>query len=117
MNWWKIDEANPTGPRVFSHVAAHAADGYELEPGERWTSSIHMLRAASRILLEIVGVRVERLQNISEADALSEGITYDRLPNNGLDPTRARTWYRGLWETINGAGSYSTNPWVWVCGI
>lgn len=76
--------------------------------------SIHMPRWASRITLEVTGVRVERLQDISEQDALSEGITYHDLPNNGLDPMRARTWFRGLWESINGPGSWALNPYVWV---
>ena len=82
--------------------------------GLKWRPSIHMPRAASRITLEVTGVRVERLQDISEADALEEGITYNDLPNNGLDPRRARTWYHRLWESINGPGSWEANPWVWV---
>lgn len=81
---------------------------------QKWTPSIHMFRADSRILLEIVSVRVERLSEISETNALAEGITYSQLPENPQDDQRARTWYRGLWEQINGAGSWSANPWVWV---
>lgn len=76
--------------------------------------SIFMPHHASRITLEVAGVRVERLQDISEADALEEGITYNDLPNNGLDPRRARTWFRGLWASINGSESWEANPWVWV---
>ena len=81
---------------------------------QKWTPSIHMFRADSRILLEIVSVRVERLSEISETNAMAEGITYSQLPENPQDDQRARTWYRGLWEQINGAGSWSANPWVWV---
>lgn len=111
MNWWKLDPANPEGPRLFSHVAAYAADGYELEPGERWIPSIHMLRAASRILLEITAVRVERLQDISEADALAEGVPHSlNLPGGRF----ARENFEHLWWTINGDGSWESNPWVWV---
>lgn len=111
MNWWKLDPANPEGPRLFSHVAAYAADGYELEPGERWIPSIHMLRAASRILLEITAVRVERLQDISEADALAEGVPHSlNLPGGRF----ARENFKHLWWTINGDGSWESNPWVWV---
>jgi hypothetical protein len=92
--------------------------------------SIFMPRWASRITLEITGVRVERLQDISAADALSEGIkiTVDRetkvplmrltgkfppalyIKGNGLVIAE----YASLWETINGAGSWAANPWVWV---
>nr|WP_294864392.1 hypothetical protein [uncultured Pseudogulbenkiania sp.] len=67
-----------------------------------------MPHQASRILLEIVSVRVERLQDISEADAIAEGGPVDH-PNG-----TACSWYQQLWEQINGAGSWSTNPWVWV---
>ena len=84
------------------------------EYGVVWTPSIHMPRWAARIVRDIVGVRVERLQDISEADALEEGVTYNDLPNNGLDPRRARTWYRGLWNTINGPKSWDANPPVIV---
>ncbi|MDN7814854.1 hypothetical protein [Burkholderia vietnamiensis] len=124
LAWWKLDEANPAGPRVFSHVAAYAADGYELEPGERWIPSIHMLRAASRITLEITDVRAERLQEISEADALAEGseaicITFRDDADGKPHLIKSlggpyRDGYRILWEQINGAGSWDANPWVWA---
>lgn len=108
LNWWKRDEANPDGPRVFSHVAAYAADGYELQLGEKWIPSIHMLRAASRITLEIKGVRIERLREISESDAASEGTSLDYLHDTH------RAAFRELWHSINGADSWNANPWVWI---
>jgi len=86
--------------------------------GEPWRPSIHMPRWASRITLEITSVRVERLQDISEADAMAEGIPADLLP---LDVARmpypssiAAGRYAALWESINGPGSWDANPWVWV---
>jgi hypothetical protein len=69
--------------------------------------ALFMPRVASRILLEVVDVRVERLQDISAADAVEEGI----LPATAPDPVLA---YRGVWEGINGAGSWDANPLVWV---
>lgn len=82
----------------------------KLRPG------IHMPRWASRILLEITGVRVERLQDISEADALAEGsfiwAREQDTPVRDLD--EARLVYHQLWEEINGPGSWDANPWVWV---
>lgn len=73
----------------------------------RWRPSIHMPRFASRITLEITGVRVERLQEISEDDARSEGWH----PEDGQGPCE---WYEDLWNTIHGPDSWSANPWVWV---
>lgn len=68
--------------------------------------SIHMPRKASRIQLEITGIRVERLQDISEEDAVAEGWP--------LDDTDPKQWYAALWESINGDGSWEANPFVWV---
>ena len=79
---------------------------------KKWTPAIHMPRAASRIDLEITGVRVERLQDISDADLAAEGI--QELIAAGVDHDgTARDTYRVLWEALNGAGSWAANPWVW----
>lgn len=77
---------------------------------------IHMPRWASRITLEVTGVRVERLQDISEEDARAEGVdTFDDvLGDDGATPASARRVYARLWDHINGAGSWEANPWVWV---
>ncbi len=82
----------------------------------RWTPSIHMSREASRILLEITSVRVERLQEISEADAQAEGVCGVDW-GHGMDyggKACYRKPYQQLWESINGPGSWDANPWVWV---
>ncbi len=76
----------------------------------RVVPSIHMPRWASRLLLEITAVRVERLQDISRGDAMEEGCPFKNIAN-GDDP---RAWYRDLWGQINGPGSWDANPWVWV---
>jgi hypothetical protein len=97
----------------------------------RWKPSIHMPRAASRILLEIAGVRVERLQDISEQDAIAEGIEgryHPAAPNlwtwRDYDSKKERFSYgtavypksvfRKLWQSINGPESWAQNPWCWV---
>lgn len=79
--------------------------------GEHWTPSIHMPRRASRIDLEIVGVRVERLQDITEGDALAEGV--GAAPEDAFDS--ARQEFASLWNHINGdRATWESNPWVWV---
>jgi hypothetical protein len=82
-------------------------------PGFRWRPSIHMPRWASRITLEVTGVRVERLVDISEADAIREGVSADKYAYKGLDRAYSRA-FSDLWENINGPGSWEANPWVWV---
>jgi hypothetical protein len=72
-----------------------------------------MPRWASRITLEIVSVRVERLHEISEEDAIAEGFPNPEGMNRQY-PDRARYWYKNLWESIHGIGSWNANPWVWV---
>ncbi|KSF13122.1 hypothetical protein AO935_24315 [Pseudomonas aeruginosa] len=85
----------------------------------RWRPSIHMPRWASRILLEITAVRVERLQDISEEQARAEGVrdagegSFDVEDSKhfAADP---RESFASLWSSINGESSWDANPWVWV---
>ena len=81
-----------------------------------WKPSIHMPRWASRITLEITGVRVERLQDISPEDCWAEGIQEmrDAGDENGELRGSVKQDYQALWESINGPGSWNANPWVWV---
>ncbi|WFV98103.1 hypothetical protein NFJ54_19450 [Klebsiella aerogenes] len=75
-----------------------------------WRPSIHMPRWASRILLEITNVRVERLKSISDGDAIREGCsTADMKSGDCVADVFAR-----LWASIYGAESWNANPWVWV---
>ena len=104
------------GPFVYA-----ATDSVQHRLGEKWKPSIFMPRYASRITLEITNVRVERLNDINEADALAEGI--HKLPAlrggycqiDGGTPIAGTPviGYRNLWEQINGKGSWDLNPWVW----
>ncbi|CAN7406623.1 hypothetical protein LJR074_002569 [Acidovorax sp. LjRoot74] len=89
------------------------------EGAKGWRPSIHMPRWASRITLEITRVRVERLQDISDADCVAEGC--GALPSAIGCPmtsvpgeTVPRTMFRALWESINGPASWAANPWVWA---
>lgn len=86
-----------------------------------WRPSIHMPRWASRILLEVTSMRVERLNDCSEVDALAEGVKAQPCDHIRLSceeigccgPT-AKGMYAALWDQINGAGAWAVNPWVWV---
>lgn len=105
--------------------ASHPA-GWDCAPNDaealKWHPSIHMPRWASRILLEITNVRVERLNTISEEDARAEGIIDGGCLNCGEpepcgcanpepDATDAFAY---LWQSIYGQESWNANPWVWV---
>lgn len=95
------------------HDVWYEADGSA--PGDELTGklrpSMFMPRWASRILLELTDVRVQRLQDVSEVDALAEGVEAGKYA--GLDRACARA-YSDLWEQINGPDSWSANPWVWA---
>jgi hypothetical protein len=79
-----------------------------------------MPRWASRITLEVTGVRVERLQDISDADAKNEGIevceggAMDYFANDYAQGFTPKASFRSLWESLNGDSSWDANPWVWV---
>lgn len=114
----------------------YAADGGHIDCGEMdWPAciekrktvpSIHMPRWASRILLEITSVRVERLADISREDAEDEGIGLRRVSESDyrwIDYTDKdgghtfgdpRQSFWSLWKSINGPSSWAANPWVWV---
>jgi hypothetical protein len=99
---------------------------------DKWKPSIFMPKEACRIRLEVKDVRVERVQDISEEDAIAEGIlklnsSLQQLLMDGVqyfdyskklelfnDGVPAKESYKSLWESINGEGSWEKNPWVWV---
>lgn len=82
-------------------------DSVELQP---WRPAIHMPKHAARIWLEVTGVRVERLQQITEEDAKAEGAPMKNSPAAHL--TSYRRGFQELWESTG--GDWAMNPWVWV---
>lgn len=89
------------------------------QPDSKWKPSIHMPRKASRLSLEITGIRVERVQDISEADAKSEGCQaadYATGRECILDPSMGsyRLHFQSLWDDTNGKGAWDRNDWCWV---
>lgn len=101
---WMLGDASPNPTTVYR------ADGEDLKGCARWRPSIHMPRWASRIALEVVSVRVERLQDISEDDAKAEGVT---IKGTSRYDGEARDAFEALWCSINGADSWEINPWCW----
>nr|WP_325437807.1 hypothetical protein [Pseudomonas nitroreducens] len=131
---WAADaQVDSIAPRELSQgePIRYSADGGVRQTGCAMVSqgkgrpSIHMPRWASRILLEITAVRVERLQDITEEQAEAEGVQRpenitdidvwdgaERELFNAMNQPRAR--FRRLWGDINGSHSWDANPWVWV---
>lgn len=129
------DDEHECGPHCDQTYVAYQAtprDGYrpkpdharityldESTPLERnqrllgpWKPSIHMPRAFSRIDLEVVSVRVERLQDITEEDARAEGVPL--VMPIGCNSSEYRASFRALWAAINGdRAPWASNPWVW----
>ncbi len=110
-------------------LATYIADGSPA-PIDNWgwknkaLPAIHMPFGLRRFELDLHEVRVERLNAISEYDAMAEGLERRRSPLTGFDSffgapgsgmsySSAVDAYRDLWESINGAGSWERNPWVW----
>lgn len=115
------DESNKPSQLTEGYALRYEADGHEtaapLYGWGRIRQSIFMRRWMSRITLEITGIRVERLQDISEEDAIAEGVTIQddaRLAAIIAKDTPARMEYRALWSSINGPDSWNTNPYVWI---
>jgi hypothetical protein len=132
--WVRESFQSHTGQLGESIVYAYrATDDDRLGP---WRPSIHMPRVACRLVLEITGLRIERLNDCSDDDALAEGIAcreviVDTAYEGGGHVERwadrylhgewpcdvfesAGEAYADLWDSINGAGSWDRNPWVWV---
>jgi hypothetical protein len=120
---WAADaQLDAVAPRDLSHgePILYPADGVTRTSGcsmisqGRGRPSIHMPRWASRILLEITDVRVERLQDVSEEQSEAEGVDFLRSAPDFDETLTAKELYEILWDHINGAGAWDANPWVWV---
>lgn len=113
---------------LFPNGYAYRADCRDIdsiniakEYGVKWKPSIHMPKLASRIKLKITDIRVERLNDISEDDAKSEGlipVEYKgkswAFDNSGKSYGSSTGAFNALWQSINGKDSWEQNPWVWV---
>lgn len=129
---WVRETFNRTNPGGEAGVYYYRADGKfpkcigggKFTGVESWKPSIHMPRVASRILLEVVAVRVEQLQDISEEQSVAEGCqaldgckwhTFEEAAAGvPMHDHTALDAFEVLWERINGEESWASNPWVWV---
>lgn len=105
-----------TDDNGYDGVLRYVADEHEIPWPSRYDSpkvvpSIHMPRTAARIILQITDIRVERLQDITRGDCMSEGCPF---PNMADGPDPRLIWFADLWRSINGPDSWPSNPWVWV---
>ena len=140
-HWWQVDDrCGPVACRVPYAIGdrlwvretvcwvsgwglRYRADNDDLaekrETGEVscWRTSIHMPRWASRLTLTVSDVRVQRLQDISEADAIAEGVIHDGFGgwrgHEGTIGYPTAIWaYHHLWNSLHGPGAWDANPWV-----
>jgi len=138
--WWERDEVNilfrATDPRMGEapdHIIKLDQVGFEWADRQCarqrhgtpvWSPASHMPRIASRLTLEVTGVRVERLQEITEEDAKREGLTPPVQMPAKINGKRGLIWcyeardaFARLWDALNGKRhgcSWAANPWVWV---
>lgn len=106
---WKNTQGQDSGAAYKADKWDHLGEG-EIFAREnvKWTPSIHMPRWASRLTLRITDIRVERLQDITEADAQAEGV--DRI-----SPYPSyKDGFIKVWQSIYGEGTWDENRWVWV---
>ena len=113
---WRYDADQQVVDPGLSHIKEFVA--WNASQKRNHIPSIHMPRWASRITLEVESVRVERLQDISEGDAMAEGCRLAAALHDCKCVEACGMSFRGgyakLWESINGPGSWDANPWVWV---
>lgn len=108
------------GGRAEVDIDLNTYQALDAKESRGWSPSIHMPRWASRITLEITGVRAERLQSISEPAARDEGVTIEDHHMHGYCAGVYRSpsirAFHDLWNGLNAARGYGweANPWVWV---
>lgn len=112
--WYDNEQISENRDAIFYRADGEFSDHFPEDHMEgRWRPSIFMYRWASRIDLEITGVRVERLNQITEEDAQAEGVEKDNV--NPFEDTSYLGGFMNIWHKINGKRApWESNCWVWV---
>lgn len=106
---WVREACQIYGERVIYRADADPA----IQRRAPWRSAIHMPRWASRLTLIVTDVRVQRLQQISEADACAEGCEDGHVVVDGIsEEWSACTEFRHIWNSLHGPDAWDANPWV-----
>lgn len=119
--WWSPLASMPPSPD-YPQFLHYAASEENLEPKADINSGIFMPRWASRISLEITSVRLERLQDISQEDAIAEGgppshRSIDKISREFGYPDFSRSWFAQTWDLYHRQAQWISNPLVWVIGF
>ena len=113
--WWYVPMCEAGVFYAADHPKKPKIDVVSPETGNHWGWRLKIGRFmpawASRITLENIGVRVERLNDISAEDCIAEGLSTTLREHDAV--CALHDAYKDLWESINGAGSWAANPWVW----
>ncbi len=118
--WAPIPSLKPSGyftdPKWLNRTAWYRADNDKPTWGGPWKPSIHMPRDACRFILRVTDVRVQRVQEISEEDAIAEGMKPRRWePEDCLNDPRVQ--FEVLWDSTYSPGAWERNDWVWAIGF
>jgi hypothetical protein len=122
-SFWRREQGSPKNRNGLWYQADGLEPERQITARGRWTPSIHMPRWASRLTLTVTAVKVERLQEISEADAWAEGIHriahgshfgwhHTRTLPHPMNWLLARDAFRDLWNSLHGPGAWDANPEV-----
>lgn len=124
-SFWRREQGTHSNPNGLWYEADGLAPENPICERGRWVQGMHMPRWASRLTLTVTDVRVQRLQDISEADAIAEGCfkgkatgrvfeTETAMRLGGDQWANARDWYADLWDHLNAERGYgwAENPWV-----
>lgn len=113
---WLLDQVEALETKGYIKPSPTEKDAFVFTDKKlAFKPSIHMPKSAARIWLKITKIKVERLQDISEEDAMNEGVEYEWYDQSrNIKIEAAKSLFKKLWQVINGRESWEANPWVWA---